>query len=351
MGFRSDQITDEMTRPLVAILLGCAAYYGVTRALTCHPIYNPRYLQWLAMSPWRPPVALPLDPLHPVWQDGAQMAILAMLGVLLCHTHPALPVTVLLCAYLVGVALALFQAGQRTIVAMLVAVLPVNGYLWGRWWLVLAVVVAMCLLALYGVHRSWSTFPWGVHERLTKLRANGTSTQMSVNPAQALGWPFDRLNAYDPPRHFDRRIVLACAMLAGWYVFSFCHCLPCPELRDPAKIADTIAIMGCLAASARLLVYCLVRVPPMNLFSRVVTGNLFLPGYDRILVAPLAVGLTAVIGPSVLRPTGIYPPLMAGILTTVVLTLVFCLPPTMRTWQLTGQYRMVPVKPRLSQGR
>lgn len=110
-------------------------------------------------------------------------------------------------------------------------------------------------------------------------------------------------------------------------------------------------MVGFIAGLIRLSVYSHQKGPPMSLLTRLATGTPILPGYDRIVPAPLTVCLTAIVGPVALRLLGIYPPLMAGIMAVIILTMLVCLPPTLRHWHLTGQYRMLVVKPRLSKER
>jgi hypothetical protein len=339
MGVRPTQLSHETIRPLLFVLLGCAAYYGAARA-SCHPVFNLQYLKWLATTPWRAPMALPTDPLHPVWQDGAQIAILAALSVLVCRTHPALPIIALAGGYLILLTRALLVTGQSVIAVTLIALLPITWHLWGCWWIVLSLLIVMCLLALLGVRRSWSAFPWGMDQRQILSRNDRVRLRQ-------LGWPFDRLNAFNPS-DVNKRVWVLGSVIAGWYVFTFCRCLADPEIRRPNVAAMSIATLGCLVAFARFISYCLMRAPPMSLLSRVVTGHLILPGYDRVLVAPVAIGVVSIVGSILLYDMHLDPPLSVGVMTTIVLILCFCLPPTLRHWQLTGQYRMVIFRPRSS---
>ena len=60
---------------LVALSGFLAAMYAFYRVWTFHPALRPGYCQWLCGTPWTSRKALPLGPVHLVWQDLLLLAI------------------------------------------------------------------------------------------------------------------------------------------------------------------------------------------------------------------------------------------------------------------------------------
>jgi hypothetical protein len=332
------QLAIELSRWSLPVLAVWGALYGAYRSYAFHPVRNVSYWKWLANTPWRPSMALPLGPVHFVWQDALQMGILAILSARVSHSHPAIPLICMLLGYLAVSAVNLGSTRQFGSLAVILVVFPISWDLSASPWLMLMVLVVVYLVAIHGISRSWRLFPWNLQERLA------TPKRWTV-PAPTIGWPFDRLNAHDPYKQFDRRSIffgsLLSGGLAGWYVFSFLYCVDHSEKLNADSTVFAIIGYGCGAALFRVLVYCRFCFPPVTLLGRIVSGRLILPGYDRVFVGPLLMAFTAIAGSMALRLAGVYPPLMAGIMTTVLLAMLIGLPPTMRNWQLTGQHRMV----------
>src|SRR4051794_28811883 len=46
-----------------------AAAYGIARVWAFHPMFSPKYWEWLEAAPWRPGMPLPLGPVVLNWRD------------------------------------------------------------------------------------------------------------------------------------------------------------------------------------------------------------------------------------------------------------------------------------------
>lgn len=314
----------------VVVLIAWGVVYGLYRSIAFHPVWRAPYRNWLAVSPWRPGLPLPLGPVHLVWQDALFMAVLVALAVIVSHAHPAIPLIAVLGGYLLGMTANLIRTRQPRSVLVILAIIPLTWYVWDRPWLILLVTAVGWLIGTWGLQRSWRSLPWGLLDDPSRAKPDSAS----------LGWPFDRLNAHEPRAPIRTRSVMIGALLVGWYVFSFFHCYDEPGWRKAETITMGIVMFGFVVAFVRALVYCGGRHAPLPLRARIRLGRLLLPGYDRALVAPLLTATTAIAGPVVLGAFKLYDPLTGGIMTAVLLMMGFGLPPTLRKWQLTGHFRI-----------
>jgi len=68
----------ELAAPGFILVNLLAFFYGAARAWHFHPIFDSRYHDWLANSPWNPSHALPKGPLHLVWSDAIVVLALCL---------------------------------------------------------------------------------------------------------------------------------------------------------------------------------------------------------------------------------------------------------------------------------
>ncbi len=86
--------------------------------------------------------------------------------------------------------------------------------------------------------------------------------------------------------------------------------------------------------------------PPISILGRLATFRWVIPSYDRAFVAPIAgiVFLWGFAGRELFRP-GSQSIVGVSILLTVALLVVFLPGPSLRTWALTSECRIVALKP------
>jgi hypothetical protein len=332
-GFDQRAFVAQATPMRLGTLALWAASYGVFRVWATHPRWNLRYWTWLAASPWRATQPLPLGPVHLVGQDAVFAGILTALALTVSRADALVPLAAILGGYVVALAVSLGATRQDRETGIMLFLFPGVAFVWGHWWLLLALLALLYVIAIHGLRRSWQRFPWDLHDRLGPAAV----------PTRQLGWPFDLLNAHEPPKPFSGGLVFLVALLVGLYVFTWLHCQPDPAFWDATGVAYTIGGLGSGVALVRLVVYRFRHAPPLSLWARIVLHRLVIPGYDRMLLAPLTLAATAIAGARLCLWAAVYPPLAAAVMTTLVLTLAVILPPTRRNWQLTGQHRLLPL--------
>lgn len=344
----SDMVFLSGPRTQMLVLVCFGFLYGGYR-VTRHPVLNNRYWAFLATTPWRAGMPLPLGPVELVWQDLLMMAILYGLTFTSTAGHPAYPLLAMLVPYLLIVAIALAATKRAETLTVLLVTFPLSWYVWDRPWLLVAMAMGLCLIAMHYLRLSWLTFPWDLGDRKPEKQRSRVSRPgggTSPRPIQ-LAWPFSRLNACNPRPDVTNAEAAVVALLIGWYLLSALHCF-LPELHSLPhhfKAAVVISLpalfFSLIFAGMRLLGYLPWTAPPLSLLARLVHGRLILPGYDRIFVAPLIITLVGPLTVGVLHWAGVYLPLTLAIATAIVVFLLLRLPPSPRNWRLTGQYRMV----------
>jgi hypothetical protein len=101
-------------------------------------------------------------------------------------------------------------------------------------------------------------------------------------------------------------------------------------------------LFAAMAALIRFAIYCPGLGPSFNLWGRLASGRIIVPGFDQVLVTPLVVLALAIAGGVALRHSGsLYPVASAGVVGLLWFTLLSG-GPTMRRWMLTGQHRYCP---------
>ena len=82
--------------------------------------------------------------------------------------------------------------------------------------------------------------------------------------------------------------------------------------------------------------------PPISIFGRIATGRLIIPGYDNVLIAPLA-AFIASLSVRYLLILGMPPPLAFAITTFLILLPFLMFGPSLWRWHLVGTHRIVPL--------
>jgi hypothetical protein len=324
--------------------LGLAAgLYAVYRLWRFHPACNREYAAWLSLSPWTAARPLPLGPIHLVWQDLVVLAALCLIAGWHARVDPMNLLAVFGLIYLGGLTCLLAVTRRWAQCVML-------GFLWpalmlpaAAGWPTAGLIVAIALVVWHGQRQSLRTFPWGF---LDQRRAGGGSTSLlhaevhigaPINPASGkpyqVGWPWAALSPKPVGHSIGFSTSFWLSALVGWWMF-------CALARlQPEPFPEFILLFGLSAAGMRLLIYCAAVVTPFNLWSRIATGRLVIPGFDRVFVTPAVAVLAATIGGMVVRRSGTWLLVAESAVVAVVCFVLLAGGPTLQNWLLTGQHR------------
>jgi hypothetical protein len=368
LGRRPEETDAVFARMGPVALLVAATAYGVFRVWAFHPSLRPGYRRWLEQVSWVHPKPRPLGPVELVAADalllgGAVAATWPFYG-----PEPALGIVrSFLATYLVTLLVSLFVTKQWAAAYATWFGLGTLVLSWGPGWPFFAAAAGTYAVGRAGLRRALAAFPWP----MPKASMSELLRQNLIVPDDrvTLGWPFGYLGPR-PARGSPWRLHgPALAFLGGWTVYVALAQVPTED--EPAR-----AIVGIfpfmfvvpVAVVTRFALYQVMQLrPPLSLAGRVATGRWIIPGYDRVLVAPIlavavsvftvlallheslevasrprtAAGLGRVAVPALYRAAS-DPALHASVAVGLVLLIALTVGPSHRRWLLTGTFRIRP---------
>jgi hypothetical protein len=334
--------TEELRKIRGFLIEGAAGAYAVFRLWRFHPACNAAYRDWLRLSPWTAGKPLPAGPVHLVWQDAAVIGALTAINFWHTGLDPFRPAIAFGFTYLVGLTF-LLGATRRWWHCLAL------GFLWPSLMLPelagdpqAAVLAAIVAVIWHGHRQSLRAFPWEFLKPANRPMMPIAQMEIRIEPVSGpaaagarfnLGWPFMVLSPKTCPMSVSLPSTVAWSCLVGWWTFctiKFAQADPGPEF---------ILVLAIPAAFLRVATFCSNVVPPFNLWGRIVSGRIIVPGFDRVFLTPLAAVLAAILGVIVVHRAGSWYPTAEGGVIAVVVCLVLGGGPSLRNWVLTGELR------------
>lgn len=318
----------------------CFFVYGVHRATTFSPLLKTSFQTWLKNQPWTANDTVPFLPRYLSFPD----LFLVLLTIPVSLIYPVNPLPIAITA--AGFLLAGFVFG----VAFMLR-------LWKKTAAAYALFYGMLLIPLLNL---WpilpSEFPGGlliafalyiVSERARRSVYPNFLEQSIKPPTPTL----DRTAWWPVPLPAQVHIPLADSILLsialGFLSFYYHHMA---LLADPRRgiedFGNMLAMFAVIATLLRLAIYCLPYRPPISILGRLATGRLIIPRYDQAFIAPILTILIPGLAQEFLPRAGLSLNLSYSITFGLVFLLATGLGPTLTTWQLTGQHRMVNLTPK-----
>jgi hypothetical protein len=96
------------------------------------------------------------------------------------------------------------------------------------------------------------------------------------------------------------------------------------------------------AVGIRLLIYCMTVTPPFNVWGRLASGRLVIPGFDQVFLTPLAVVVLGAVGGALLPRDGAWANRSTAFLVAALWFVLLAGGPTLQNWFLTGHHRCRP---------
>ncbi len=337
------RLPEELRHRLTTfVLIIAATCYAVWRAAGFHPLFNPQYSKWLAATPWTSLKPLPLGPVHLVAQDvlilGSAVLAAWFYGDAWALYVPAL----FLGSYAAILGGTLFFTGEWPWGYAVTFQLGLLVLLWDDLLVCTCGALVTCAVANLGLRRSLTRFPWDV-----KWYREMKGTWLSRNSSESidcgsLGWPFGKLAPKIPGHefHIPWHQAFLIGLSVGWVFFVAASRIPAPEERR--KFLSAIwAFVLLLGPSFRLIRYTIYHRPPISFLGRLATGRWIIPGYDRILVAPLLALAFGVALVPICFQVGLDSLLAYPMAIGTFLFICLGMGPSLETWRLTGNHRIV----------
>jgi hypothetical protein len=337
---------DMIEQPRGVVVGTAAGIYAMYRMIAFHPVFSPTYHAWLRSTPWTAAMPLPKGPVQLVWQDGIVLGTLLILAFGCTMKTLATTVGLFLCVHLIMVMLVLLLASipaQLYIIAFgMGALLSLEEH--GYTDLCALLLLVLCMVARAGLRRSIESISWTSRSvfELTAAELFSSHAKREARTSRrdnALGYPYQTLKA----RPLKTTVPLVHAVLLGalaaWYVGVYAISTEHPHIK-----ADTLGwiliVVSTLGALIRWLVYRVGHAPPISIRGRLRARTWYIPGYDRIYVAPLAalaIGFVINMGRikfgiplHVATPLGVF----------AVILVLFAAGPDLAHWRLIGHHHL-----------
>lgn len=338
--------------PELANLRACyagvsAIAYGVFRVFAFHPAMRMDYLRWLALTPWRPRMPLPMGSVHLVAWDALPIALLSLLCLGSADPSFVELSSMFMLAYLLaaGIAMAFTRAYCHAYVLAFGLGVAIIFFADEKTVTALALLVALCLVGRHGLEFSLAGFPWGeasnssVPSKIQMLHDSFNLQKISdVNRSRVDGWPYSVLapGAKIPSLSYSHGLTLS--LLAAWYVYVFCSLRSENDRHLIVSIHFWMAII--VGPLTRCVIYCYDHWPPISFWGRIVTFRWIIPGYDRAFIAPLLACALGFGMRYLLDSCGVAGEIRVAVVVGVILLTLLNVGPTLKSWRLTGQHRL-----------
>ncbi len=340
--FRLGPLVEALSRPGATNLAAACLAFGAFRAGAFHPFFRPGYRTWLNATPWTSAKPLPLGPVYFVWQDGLIVAAFAALSWLQPDFHPLRVVSFVLAGWLVLIGVTFRSTGAW-------------GFNYAVWFglgllLLLAREPAACaaaavvtyLLTWVGLRRSLARFPWErASDRSLAYSLFNSTSHGTLYIGGSHGWSFEQLRPKLPPY---MKIHLADAaltsLLAAWWLYAVGSQIK--SVTDRTEVLTGLHTMALIGMGVgRLVLYCVGYMPPISLLGRLGTRRWIIPGYDKVFLAPVGVLALAIAAPLLIRWWGVIPDYGLPISLALGTFLALGAGPSLTSWRLTGNHRIV----------
>jgi hypothetical protein len=300
--------------------------YALVRVGRYHPAGQGSYMRWVSSTPWRASRPLPLGPPYLVWED----AVPALVVWTLC-SQPIIPFTFFAMIYgLKAMALSMRGRDGGWFSALFMCLAAGEFLAWPSVPFVLTIGLAILVGADRVIRRSLFDIPW-TSPVAAEARAMRARLEMS-------NWPLAPLTP-KPPISLLRGWVTSVVLAWIAYCLATRAIWDDPSNRDAAATLVTLILV--VAPLFRWATYCAKFQPPISSWGRLWTGRLIIPGYDYVLIAPLAATMIGGGLPAACWILGYQSPLALAIAVLSVMSILLNAGPTLSHWQLTGHHRII----------
>jgi hypothetical protein len=328
---------EEVRNIETGLLAVAAGVYGIYRVWRFHPRLNFSYLNWLRLTPWTAAKPLPLGPVHLVWQDLLAVGVLTAIVKWQLHGIVFVPLVAFGSAYLALITLVLLLTRRWPECVVL-------GFLWPALLLPQLnatgfglVIVAIVVVTGYGHYRSLREFPWSPRDQ--PMNPPESILRKQIQPISAtgapahVGWPMTAIGPKIKVGFISKQTAFWLGALFGWWSYCWLE-------RDGEKTPPEFIIMfAMIAAFLRFAIYCSYAVAPFNIWGRIASGRLIVPGFDKVLLTPLAVTLISIAGAIIVHHSGAWYSEVESVVIALCWFVLLNGGPSRKNWVLTGYVR------------
>jgi hypothetical protein len=318
----------EILRVKLIVLCLSAGLLGLSRIGGHHPGCDQRYLKWLILTPWEFGKSLPRGAMFMNFSDGLLLAVLTLLAFFNDNFLTISPLITYMGIYTLIAMAHLLAAKKFVYINAFLFILPFAIYPHNNINITFLVVAVLYGLACVGTIGWLKEFPWNTsiwnydqRKKLLDVALKG----------DVLSGPYKSLRGVDLESGVSRSSALTVCLLLTWWF----HIASWVNV-DIFIIAYPAFLLG--AVLVRIGAYTLRCKPPITYIARLFTGNFIIPGYDKVMLAPLCITLVGMLMPVVLKLLGLGLILSFEISFFSFLMLAFTMSPSLKQWHLTGSH-------------
>jgi hypothetical protein len=209
----------------------------------------------------------------------------------------------------------------------------------------LGILGSVYVIVMIGLPIALQRFPW-TDAKLSSKPINSAIIQSfgGNSPPQQKTfsiWPYNQLLNVPAERIISRCDGFLGPLLAAWWLYALTSNFASVKDRSDFLYCLFVIVVG-IAFGCRAFIYMAMYWPPISLLGRIFTRRWIIPGYDYVVLAPLCILLTAIIGGIMINYVGqaynsiTYPLTMAAVCIVAI-----NLGPSLGKWRLTGHYRLI----------
>jgi len=320
-------------------------FYAIWRGIAFHPAWRNSYRHWLERTPWQAPKPLPFGPAHLVWQDMLIFAIVTVAWTL-PEDRLFVPLAFLI-PYCVLLTVANFRTGVDWAGFGGLAVMTSLLLVFGEGLPMLVLMLIAYVICCFGLQSSLRNFPWDDSHRFQSFKLVTSNQQRQKNVL----WPMVHDEEYGTLRPWmPWKTVWALSVLVGWLAFCMAHCYvshAAPrDVRDfHSELPGILSVAALMCCCGRLGAYCFKHGWPISFWGRLRTVRWIIPGFDRVLVAPLAALALGYFLPRWLVAWAVPLPVVAMLSTFAIAMITLGVGPSLSDWHLTGKHRLLVYRP------
>jgi len=324
-----------------------AIFYAASRVFLFHPVFNSDYHKWLAAVPWTARKPLPAGPVHLVVQDVVLVGSLVAIAWL---RHPEINLARLginfLMMYELALAISFVFLARPWVTYAIIFGFGLIVLTWHMPLVALGVAGGLYVVSLAGLVRSLQDFEnwdlsWLEEQPLFSMSQQKALDRLRKN---ILGWPFDSIRPRDVAASIPYRDGTMISLSFGWWAFVILQRIG-PQIANAQPQFWQPFLFGMLGlplAIARIGIYCWGYASPISFWGRVFTLRWIVPGYDLVVLAPLATLGSAVAGGELAYRFPAYISLIVPVTLILAGLCTFNLGPSLKRWRLTGNHRLSP---------
>jgi hypothetical protein len=364
------EIASFMQRFSLSLVGVGALAYGIFRSTYFHPFFRIGYTEYVSLTPWSLGKPLPKGTPFFAWQDALVLLVFSLLALRAESLHWVSVVFILAAAgYSLPICAPLFLLEEKIIAYVIVYSSCLVIIAHENTLALCALAVVMVSLTTVGLRRSLTRLsdpewdPVGSAKRLeagARFVARGSKAlygkqkatedlEMALSKSavsvSAMPWPLNQLfPSNDISLTALDKILIALFLPWVMCLFFTASGIGPQEMSSEDYSSFFFALYGChlILCLIRLAIYLSGYRAPISLLGRFATGQILIPRYDIVFLAPMSSMAALYLCYHALLAAGLDSGLAIGISVWIAYLILLLAGPSLEQWRFTGNHRLSP---------